>query len=164
MQVSSYIIIRFPFELRLGKTFYSLRFIFHIRNICTCCRKNFFLDYFGHRASGSHENDGCEKYLFGISGLGALLVISCIVIACCIRRTRVKPPIAEEIQKTRSEVNNSAAEIYEIPFSRDERDNDLSAFTDLQPPVPGEPNEDHDYAHLNQALSNDQNNVGQTGH
>ena len=42
-------------------------------------------------------------------------------------------------------------EIYEIPVSGDATDNDLSAYTDLRPPVPGEPSEDHVYAHLNQA-------------
>ena len=92
-----------------------------MRNVCTCCRKNLFLDYSGHGASKSHENDGGEKYLFGISGLGAVLVISCIVIACRICRHRVKPSIVEENQETRSEENNSLLEIYEIPFSRDER-------------------------------------------
>ena len=91
------------------------------------------------------------KYLFGVIALVILVTLLCIVIAYFVHRTRVQPPVAENNQATNSDENNFV-EIYEIDITYEEIDEDHSASTATERPAPGEPNDDHIYAEVNEVF------------
>ena len=92
-----------------------------------------------------------------------LLVISCVAIAYLIYQLQFKSPNTEAKPETTNDGNNSR-NIYDMPANNYENvENDNSTYTALQRPAPGQPSDDHVYAHLNQALKNVQKDQGQTG-
>ena len=92
-----------------------------------------------------------------------LLVISCATIAYLIYQIGFKSPSAGAKPETTNEENDSR-DIYDVPANNYENvEDDNSTYTVLQRPAPGQPSDDHVYAHLNQELKDVQTNQGQTG-
>ena len=78
-------------------------------------------------------------------------------------QTRLKSSSTEPKPETTNDENNSR-HIYEIPDTNNEQaDNEQSTYTALKRPGPGEVDDDHVYAHLNQVLQNVCANQRETG-
>ncbi len=116
------------------------------------------------QVSGTNENDGgSEKYLAGIIVLAILLVISLVITAYFVYQTRFKSSSTEPKPETTNDENNPRHN-YEIPVSKNEQvDDEQSTYTALKRPGPGEVDDGHVYAHLNQVLQNIYENQGETG-
>ncbi len=90
-------------------------------------------------------------------------MISLAIIAYFVYQTRFKPPNSEAKQETTNDENNSR-HIYDTPVTSNEQaNNEQSPYAALKRPGPGEVNDDHVYAHLNQVLQNVYQNQGETG-
>ena len=116
------------------------------------------------QVSGTNENDGgSEKYLAGIIVLAILLVISLVIIAYFVYQTRLKSPSTVAKQETTNDEGNSR-HIYDIPVTNNEQaDDEESTYTALKRPGPGEVDDGHVYAHLNEVVQNVYQNQGETG-
>ena len=116
------------------------------------------------QASGTKENDGgSESYLAGIIVLVLLLVISLVIIAYFVYQTRLKSPSTGGKQETTNDESNSR-HIYDTPVTNNEQaNNEQSTYAALKRPDPGEVDDGHVYAHLNQVLQNVYQNQGETG-
>ncbi len=116
------------------------------------------------KISGTKENDGgSESYLAGIIVLVILLVISFVIIAYFVYQTRLKSPSTDAKPETANDENNSR-HIYDTPVTNNEQENnEQSTYAALKRPGPGEVDDGHVYAHLNQVLQNVYQNQGETG-
>ena len=116
------------------------------------------------QVSGTNENDGgSEKHLAAIIVLAILLVISLVIIAYFVYQTRLKSSSTEPKPETTNDENNSQ-HIYDTPVTNNEQaNNEQSTYAALKRPGPGEVDDDHVYAHLNQVLQNVYANQRETG-
>ena len=91
--------------------------------------------------------------------MAILLVISLVIIAYFVYQTRLKSPK----QETTNDENRSR-HIYDIPETNNEQaNNEQSAYAALKRPGPGEVDDGHVYAHLNQVPQNIYQNQRETG-
>ena len=101
--------------------------------------------------------------MIGIIVFAVLLVISLVIITYFVRRTRPKSPDTEAKPETNNDETNPR-HIYDIPDTNNEQvDDEQSTYTALKRPAPGEEDDGHGYAHLNQVLQNVFENQGETG-
>ena len=115
------------------------------------------------KVSCTNENyGGSEKYLSGIIVLAILLVISLAVIAYSVYQTRCKSSSTEPKPETTNDEKNprhiyadTADGSYELAG------NEQSKYTALN--KPGEVEDGHVYADLNEVLQNVYENHGETG-
>ncbi len=88
-------------------------------------------------------------------------MISLVIIAYFVYQSRFKPPSTEA--KPANDESNSR-DIYNIPVTNNEQaNNEQSICTALKRPGPGEVDDGHVYAHLNQVLQIVYENQGETG-
>ena len=90
-------------------------------------------------------------------------MISLVIVAYFVYQTRFKPLSTGGKQETTTDENNSR-HIYDTPVTNNEQaNNEQSIYTALKRPGPGEVDDGHVYAHLNQVLQNVYQNQGETG-
>ena len=90
-------------------------------------------------------------------------MISLVIVAYFVYQTRFKPPRTKVKQEPTNDENNSR-HIYDTPVTNNEQaNNEQSTYAALKRPGPGEVDDDHVYAHLNQVLQNVYQNQGETG-